>query len=123
MLFYLLNNLKTERKNSADTDDFIGKSEKLTALKLDDNKFWVELYDEYCKATSEKFTLSAVIDILAEICRARLKEIFNDDMDAALKYYWARRSLDNSRDFLWRIFSTEEISRNLYLEGGEKNAQ
>ena len=52
---------------------------------------------------------------LIKICRRHLQEIFGGDMSEALKYYWAQRSKDSNRNFLWDVFNEQEILSQIFV--------
>ena len=123
ILFYLLNELRFDLKNNMDNAEFIGASEKLRQLTLTDNRYWKELYDEYCRADSEKLSVTARDKILTAICRRHVEEIFAGEMEMALKSFWSLRSEDNGGNFFWNVFETNEILKNLPKEGGENHVE
>ena len=58
---------------------------------------------------------------IIDLCREDLAEekMFNGDFDRALKFYYASRSSDPGRYFLWEVFRTGEILRNVYIKPKE----
>lgn len=58
------------------------------------------------------------------LCRDRLasSDLFDGDFDQALRYYYACREVDPGRHFLWEVFRTGEILRNVYIKPKEKNS-
>ena len=52
---------------------------------------------------------------IEKLCREALYEIFAGDMNEALKYVYAAPK--KYHDFLWEIFTDEEILRNVYVSG------
>ena len=70
------------------------------------NKMWL-LYMEYSNKKREHKRE------IEKLCREELYEIFAVDMDEALKYVYAASK--KYHDFLWEIFTNEEILRNVYV--------
>ena len=90
----------------------------LTGYSDDDYK---DFLHEYIKGQDNKepkrFWNARIIDL----CRDKLaaETMFNNDFDRALKYYYACRSADPNRRFLWEVFKTGEILRNVYIKPKE----
>ena len=68
-----------------------------------------EMYELYSSSVAAKKSKPIWNAQLVEICRRRLKEIFDGDMFEALKYFWSRRSEDSGRNFFWNVFGAQEI--------------
>ena len=117
--------------NGAITDTDLQKAEE-AEQQIEFEKYYKELYAVYSKlSTRRKVEWNRDLVLL---CRKELKEIFNDDMDEALKhvysiptskkrkkdpvtqkYFTVKESFnDSQRSFLWYIFTAEEILKNIY---------
>ena len=102
-----------------DSSDFLtydnSCNESLTFKK---NPYFDELYRVYLKSIAAKKTKSIWNKKLIEICRKHLKEIFRSfgdkTFDEALKYFWAQRNEDSGRNFLWNVFTEQEIFASIY---------
>ena len=76
---------------------------------------------EYIKGYNNKEPQKIWNARIIDLCRDKLaeKELFNNDFDRALKYYYACRTADPNRHFLWDVFKTGEILRNVYIKPKE----
>ncbi|MBR0261266.1 MAG: hypothetical protein IJQ85_05680 [Selenomonadaceae bacterium] len=114
MLFYfILKNLesllfdKADYISEANLDDSYSKFKK--------NRYYDELYQTYLNSITEKKSKRIWNAQLIKICRRHLQEIFGGDMSEALKYYWAQKSKDSGRNFLWNVFNEQEILSQIFI--------
>ena len=113
ILYYLLKEIKGMLDKLIDAETYIAieetKEEPDFVLPKDNtyfNKMWL-LYMEYSNKKREHKRE------IEKLCREELYEIFAVDMDEALKYVYAASK--KYHDFLWEIFTNEEILRNVYV--------
>lgn len=118
MIFYYV--LKELEARLFDENDVL---EKLTAkdekFNPNQNPYYGKLYEAYSTSVTQKKSKSIWNEQLKEICRQYLCEIFDGDLSAALKYYWSKRSEDSAHNFLWNVFSEQEISSKLYTPNAQ----
>ena len=77
---------------------------------------------EYVKGQDNKEKKEIWNERILDLCRKAIIEMFDGNMDEALKYYYSCRTTDPSRYFLWDVFHTNEILRNVYIKEDEKHA-
>ena len=78
-----------------------------------DNPYYQELYSILYNCSTRK-KLEWHLEILYK-CRGILTGIFHD-MDTALQYIYCASGKDPQHNFLWNIFTTEELLRNIMEE-------
>ena len=85
----------------------------LSGYSVDDHK---DFLHEYIKGQENKEPKRLWNARIIDLCRDKLaaEKLFNNDFDRALKFYYACRSADPNRRFLWEVFKTGEILRNVY---------
>ena len=85
----------------------------LTGYSVDDYK---DFLHEYIKGQENKEPKRLWNARIIDLCREKLaaEKLFNNNFDQALKFYYACRSDDPSRRFLWEVFKTGEILKNVY---------
>lgn len=90
----------------------------LSGYSFDD---YADFLAEYIAGQNKKEPKSLWNARVIDLCRDKLavEELFNNDFDSALKFYYARRSADPNRHFLWEVFKTGEILRNVYIKPKE----
>ena len=113
MLFYYA--MKELQARLFDETEVLGELEKVN----DDDDFkesscYKKLYEIYLSNVAEKKSKSIWNAQLVKICRQSLHEIFGGDLREALKYYWSNRSKDSVHNFLWNVFTEQEISSQIY---------
>ena len=115
MLFYfLLKDLESylcdevefiSQNNSTDNDDEYNQNPYRDELR--------QIYSESIAAKKSKRIWNAQ---LIKICRQHLKKIFDGNMYEALKYYWSKKSKDDSsRNFFWNVFTEQEILSQIFI--------
>ena len=94
------------------------KVKYLIGYSVDDYKAFVH---EYIVGQNNKEPKKIWNKRVIDLCRKKLasEDMFNGDFDSSLKYYYACRSADPNRHFLWEVFKTEEILRNVYIKPKE----
>lgn len=114
MLFYfILNNLQSLLFDKANYISNLDSNDKDSKFKQ--NRYYDELYQTYLNSIAAKKSKSIWNAQLIKICRQHLQEIFGGDMSEALKYYWAQRSKDSKRNFLWNVFNEQEILSQIFI--------
>ena len=114
MLFYfILKNLQSPLFNKANFVSNLDLNDNDSKFKQ--NRYHDELYQTYLNAITAKKSKSIWNAQLIKICRQHLQEIFGGDMSEALKYYWAQRSKDSNRNFLWDVFNEQEILSQIFV--------
>ena len=78
------------------------------------NPYREEFHKTYSKLIKEKKSKRIWNAQLIKICRKHLLKIFSGDMSEALKYYWAQKSNDSSRNFFWNVFDEQEILSHIF---------
>lgn len=81
---------------------------------VEQSSVYKEMYDVYSTSVAAKKSKQIWNRELVKICRRRLCEIFGKDMTDALKHFWSKRSLDPGRNFLWNVFSEQEILSQIH---------
>ena len=96
-----------------DEENPVGSKGTLKRYSESDYERFVE---EYNKGQANKESKKLWNARIVEACRQRLAsdELFSGDFDLALKYCYACRRDDPDRIFLWDVFETNEILRNVY---------
>ena len=85
-------------------------------------EIYQRLFRVYMDAQKDKRAKKDWKSRVVDICREQLaaEDLFSDNFDLALKYYYACKEDDNSyRDFLWDVFRTNEILKNVYKKPRE----
>lgn len=83
------------------------------------SSYYKKLYVSYSAGVAQKKSKAIWNAQLVEICRQCLREIFGGDLCEALKYYWSKRSEDSVHNFLWNVFSAQEISSQVYAPNAQ----
>ena len=83
------------------------------------SSYYKKLYVSYSAGVAQKKSKAIWNAQLVEICRQCLREIFGGDLREALKYYWSKRSEDSVHNFLWNVFSAQEISSQVYAPNAQ----
>ena len=120
LLYYLLKELQRRFYEEMDSDEFLAHNGEMQKRKFtvpQNNPYWEELYLIYSVSAAAKESRDILRQKLTAKCRERLEELFAGDMDAALKYAAAENS---KREFVWDVFRSEEILRNVCrAKGGD----
>ena len=73
-----------------------------------------ELYDTYIDAVQGSRNWNVEI---VDKCRLKLKNLFRSNMDEAMKYvYYIPSKVDPTHNFLWNVFTENEILRNVFFQ-------
>ena len=113
MLFYYA--LKELQARLFDETEFISELEKENdKIGFKESSYYKKLYEIYSANIAEKNSKVIWNEELVKICRQCLREIFDNDLCKALKYYWSKRSEDSVHNFLWNVFTEQEISSQVY---------
>lgn len=94
------------------------QGKNLTGYSVNDYKDFLR---EYIAGQNNKESKRLWNARIVDLCRDKLaaKDLFNNDFDSAIKYYYACRGADPARRFLWEVFKTGEILRNVYIKPKE----
>ena len=114
ILYYILKDIQSRKYEDIDAESYIDdesqKDDAKFAMPLN-NPYYNELYQLYAGAYKE--TKKSWNSRLVDICRKHLLQRFGD-MSLALRYVIASASIDTRREFLWNVFSEDEILWNVY---------
>lgn len=133
IFYYMLKDIQNYYSANIDADAFIKKEayqselEKssdvtmnTTSIKIKsrpdfnapkDNLYYQELYDIYSSCSAFKKT-DWNLDIV-EKCREYLMDLFEGNMDLALRYIYSSSGKDTQHNFLWNVLTGREILRNI----------
>ena len=103
--------------NDADNPERLRKGSLKSYSKTDYEEYVKEYNSGHTHKESKKIWNARIV----QACRDRLKadDMFGGDFDLALKYYYVCRRNDPNSAFLWDVFETNEIIRNVYLKPQE----
>ena len=121
IFYYMLKDIQNFYSANMDADAFIRKEAYQSELKKGksdfyepkDNPYYQELYDIYSSCSAFKKT-DWNLDIV-ERCREHLIDLFEGDMDLALRYIYSSSGKDSQHNFLWNVLTGREILRNVYV--------
>jgi hypothetical protein len=115
-LKFYLHEIKNEMilQSSVDEKDLSDRKEAKYLSGYSEKDYKVFLH-EYLVGQNNKESKMLWNARIIDLCRKRLaaKDMFNGDIDCALKYYYACRGADPGRRFLWEVFPTNVILRNV----------
>lgn len=121
-LLYYLQEAKAEILEQTPADEMDLSDQKqykcLTGYSFDDYK---DFFHEYITGQNNKESKRLWNDRIIGLCRNKLaaKNLFNNDFDSALKFYYSKKDTDSQHNFLWEVFKTNEILRNVYIKPKE----
>lgn len=114
MLFYYA--LKELQARLFDETEVLNELDKVNDEDgFKESSCYKKLYETYLTSVAEKKSKAIWNAQLVKICRQSLREIFGDDLHEALKHYWSNRSKDSMHNFLWNVFTEQEISSQVYV--------
>ena len=113
MLFYYA--LKELQARLFDETEVLSELEKADDDGFKKSSCYKKLYEIYLSSVAEKKSKAIWNAQLIKVCRQSLHEIFGDDLCEALKYYWSNRSKDSVHNFLWNVFTAQEIFSQVYV--------
>ena len=115
ILFYILIDIQTGFYADIDSTAYIKMEKMKTKPRFtapENNEYFINLYNTYVEYSERKQT--EWNKQVVKKCRKELKKIFGKDMCTALKYvYSLPRKNDSQQDFLWNMFTDEEIMNNI----------
>ena len=120
-LKHYLNDVKNEIYMQSSLEEKVSKRKEVGYLKGYSVADYKDFYCEYIKGQENKEPKKLWNDRIINLCREKLaaEELFNNDFDRALKYYYVCRGADPRRHFLWEVFKKREILRNVYTKPKE----
>lgn len=112
ILYFVLKDLQSYYKENQEADDFNQDDKKFESVK--DNEYFESLYEVYRRIDAFRGTKDLWMSALIRECREKLKYLFGGNMNDALKYVVSKKFYDyRTRDFMWRVFSGQEICSNI----------
>ncbi len=115
IFYYLLKEIKSVIDKLIDAETYIAieeMKEKPAFILPKDNAYFDKMRLLYKEYSDKKRVHERGIE---KLCREMLYDMFTGDMDEALKYVYAAPK--KYHDFLWEIFTDDEILRNVYVSG------
>ena len=121
LIFYLYEIRNDLTRQSTVDEQEIGAQGLAKYLKGYSVEDYREFIREYLAGQTNKESKRIWNARVIDMCRGKLAatDMFENDFDRALKYYYSCRSGDPGRRFLWEVFKTTEIIRNVYIKPKE----
>ena len=115
LLYYILQEIKTRLIEDIGVEEWEDS-------KCGDSKYYSEMKTDLICRDNDRQTSTVCEMSRKQICRKYLSQLFDNDLDLALKYVYAYTTNSKRSIFMWNIFDRNELLRNV-LPGGTDDVE